>query len=61
MGPADFTQSGEDQTWCGVLMDENFEQCNDGSFEGVQYFECPPNRGLFCLPKQLSPVESADV
>ena len=29
--------------------------CSNGSFDGVQYFDCPPGRGLFCLLTALQP------
>ena len=31
------------------------ESCSNGSFDGVQYFDCPPGRGLFCLLTALQP------
>ena len=33
-------------TWCGVLLDNPVGK-NDGTVDGVKYFECPVNRGLF--------------
>ena len=31
--------------------------CTDGMFflDGVHYFDCPPNKGYFCLLEQLVP------
>lgn len=40
---------GEVLCRAGVELDQP-EGKNDGSLEGVRYFMCPPNRGLFCPP-----------
>ena len=43
--------------WIGVEIDEGEgEGKNDGSVEGVRYFDCPPGRGLFVRPRHLEVV-----
>ncbi|EYC43020.1 hypothetical protein Y032_0506g2675 [Ancylostoma ceylanicum] len=43
--------------WVGVILDEPRGK-NNGTVQGVQYFTCEPNYGLFIRPTQLKP-ESA--
>lgn len=38
--------------WAGIILD-TFEGKNNGSVNGVKYFECEPNRGLFLKPERL--------
>ena len=38
--------------WAGVVLD-SYEGKNDGSVNGVQYFQCEPQRGLFARPEKL--------
>ena len=58
MGPTQFAKG----PWIGVCLD-NAEGKNDGSVNGVQYFQCPPVHGVFTraakvtlLPEQPLPV-----
>lgn len=41
--------------WVGVIL-ETPDGKNNGSVNGVQYFECGPNRGLFAKPEKLTIV-----
>ena len=51
LGPTRFAK-GE---WAGVVLDEAVGK-NDGSVQGVKYFECPPNKGIFARPEKLEPI-----
>ncbi|XP_065835106.1 restin homolog [Oscarella lobularis] len=42
--------------WCGLVLDESNGK-NDGSIDGVKYFDCPPNRGLFVLAAKVRPLQ----
>lgn len=42
--------------WVGVVL-ETAEGKNNGHVNGVQYFECPPNHGLFIRPQKLKLVQ----
>ena len=48
LGPTQFAKG----TWAGVVLDTT-EGKNNGSVNGVQYFMCEPNRGLFAKPEKL--------
>lgn len=38
--------------WAGIVLD-SLEGKNNGSVNGVQYFECEPNRGLFAKQEKI--------
>ncbi len=38
--------------WAGIILD-TLEGKNSGSVNGVQYFDCEPNRGLFSKPEKI--------
>ncbi|CAJ0953957.1 unnamed protein product, partial [Mesorhabditis belari] len=41
--------------WIGLILDEATGK-NDGSLQGIRYFECDPNYGLFCKAGKLKRV-----
>ena len=43
--------------WVGVALLEPKGK-HDGTVEGVRYFECPPNHGLFARAQKLTPIET---
>ena len=47
-----------DGTWVGVEFDMACGR-NDGSIDGVQYFDCLPRHGLFVRPNQVQPISMA--
>lgn len=49
LGPTQFARG----VWAGVVLDTK-EGKNNGCVNGVQYFECEPNRGLFARPEKLT-------
>ncbi|CAL1714440.1 unnamed protein product [Somion occarium] len=61
VGPTKFG-NGEG-IWVGIEYDEPMGK-NDGSVQGVRYFECKPNFGVFIRPDRLKvgdyPVEEID-
>lgn len=54
LGPTQFAK-GE---WAGVVM-EKPEGKNDGTVQGVVYFQCPPQHGLFARLHNLTLVKAA--
>lgn len=38
--------------WAGIILD-TLEGKNNGSVNGVRYFDCEPNRGLFAKPEKI--------
>lgn len=45
-------------TWIGIETNQPSDKANDGTVNGVRYFECPPLHGLFIRPTMLRPDES---
>ena len=54
VGPTQFARG----VWAGVVLDVR-EGKNNGCVNGVQYFECEANRGLFARPEKLSLLAKA--
>ena len=46
------TKLGEGE-WIGVEMHHQLDQGNDGSYDGVRYFECKPKCGVFARASML--------
>lgn len=46
--------------WVGVVFEEPVGK-NDGSLNGVRYFTCPPNHGIFVRPRRLRRVGGGSV
>uniref|UniRef100_A0A914CX66 CAP-Gly domain-containing protein n=1 Tax=Acrobeloides nanus TaxID=290746 RepID=A0A914CX66_9BILA len=44
-----------DGDWVGVVLDKP-EGKNDGSINGIRYFECAANHGLFCRPGKITRI-----
>ena len=49
LGPTQFARG----VWAGVVLDTK-EGKNNGCVNGVQYFQCEPNQGLFARPEKLT-------
>ena len=54
LGPTQFARG----VWAGVVLDTK-DGKNNGCVNGVQYFECEPNRGLFARPEKLAPLPAS--
>ena len=52
------TELGEGE-WIGIEMNQELEQGNDGSYEGIQYFLCGRKRGVFARPTMVFPHASS--
>lgn len=48
LGPTQFAKGN----WAGIILD-SLEGKNNGSVNGVQYFECEANRGLFAKQEKI--------
>lgn len=55
LGPTQFAPAG---VWAGIILD-TVDGKNDGSVNGVRYFECEANRGVFARPDKLTLVAKA--
>lgn len=55
LGPTQFAPTG---VWAGVILD-TADGKNDGSLNGVRYFECEANRGVFARPDKVTLVAKA--
>ena len=44
--------------WIGLTLD-SAEGKNDGTVQGVPYFSCPPNHGLYCKSSKLERIASS--
>ncbi|XP_050299895.1 dynactin subunit 1 isoform X2 [Anthonomus grandis grandis] len=42
--------------WIGVVLEEPKGK-NDGTVEGVEYFKCDPNHGIFVRESQVTPID----
>ena len=42
-----------DGEWIGIEMNQELQQGNDGSYEGIQYFLCGRKRGVFARPSMV--------
>ncbi|EIW67626.1 hypothetical protein TREMEDRAFT_45156 [Tremella mesenterica DSM 1558] len=56
LGPTQFKEG----VWAGVELEGGFagKGKNDGSVNGVEYFQCSPNCGMFVLASKLAPPTS---
>lgn len=55
LGPAQFASG----IWTGIEFDQPIGK-NDGSVDGVQYFMCPPNHGMFAPINKISKLDHDD-
>ena len=56
LGPTQFAKG----VWAGVVM-EKPEGKNDGTVQGISYFQCPPQHGLFARLQNLTPIKSTTI
>lgn len=54
LGPTQFARG----IWAGVVLDTR-DGKNNGCVNGIQYFECEANRGLFARPEKLALLAKA--
>ncbi|XP_046908668.2 CAP-Gly domain-containing linker protein 3 [Dermatophagoides farinae] len=54
-GPTQFATG----IWTGIQLDEPIGK-NDGSIDGVRYFVCPPNYGIFAPINRISKLDTDD-
>lgn len=47
----------QDGVWVGIELDDAKGK-NDGSVQGIRYFTCPENHGIFARPDRLATLES---
>ncbi|KAJ3275884.1 CAP-Gly domain-containing linker protein 4 [Terramyces sp. JEL0728] len=45
-------------TWAGIILEEQGTGKNDGSVNGVSYFKCPENTGVFVLASKVKLYQS---
>ncbi|KAI8338202.1 hypothetical protein BC941DRAFT_513180 [Chlamydoabsidia padenii] len=43
--------------WAGIELDILGTGKNDGSVQGVQYFKCPPETGIFVMASKVAPLD----
>ncbi|ORX47830.1 hypothetical protein BCR36DRAFT_398297 [Piromyces finnis] len=53
-GKTDF----KDGIWYGIRLFNEGQGKNNGSVNGVYYFDCPPNSGVFVLRKNIELIEA---
>lgn len=46
--------------WIGIEMDKEIEQGHNGSYDGIQYFICGPNRGVFARSALVFHLDESD-
>ncbi|KAI8342434.1 hypothetical protein BC941DRAFT_412761 [Chlamydoabsidia padenii] len=48
-------------TWAGIELDIIGTGKNDGSVQGLQYFSCPPETGIFVMASKVAPLDRDDI
>ncbi|OUM69248.1 hypothetical protein PIROE2DRAFT_57604 [Piromyces sp. E2] len=48
----------KDGIWYGIRLFNEGQGKNDGSVNGVYYFDCPPSSGVFVLRKNIELIEA---